>query len=62
MSLQYEAIMTCPNSGKLVSTGYVLTKPNFEDNEKPYGSFNCSACGQIHMWSHEKVTIALTHK
>lgn len=62
MTSQYEVFMVCPNTEKLVSTGYVLTKPEFAKDERPFGPLNCTACGGIHMWSYDKVMILSMYK
>lgn len=59
MPAQYEAFVTCPKTGQEVTTGFVLNKGHFAEDEKPYGTFNCSACKEAHFWSYEKTTVRL---
>lgn len=62
MPSQFEVFIECPSTGKLVSTGYVVAKPAFGDDEKPYGSFNCSVCNNAHVWNYKESQILEVHR
>ncbi len=53
MPSQYEVHTKCLNTGALVDTGSRIAKSVFGDEERPYGTFNCSSCNETHVWSSE---------
>ena len=61
MPSQYEAFIKCPETNKLVNTGYKPKESSFNENEKPYGAFNCSSCHEAHHWSYEEAQVLETH-
>lgn len=62
MASQFEVLAICPITGKEVTTGAIVSKPTFDDNDNPYGPFNCSACGQIHVWDKATAKIVEVHR
>lgn len=62
MASQFEVFAICPTTGKKVATGAVVSKPMFDDAENPCGGFNCSACGQVHVWDKATATILEVHR
>lgn len=62
MLSQFEVFIKCPATGNLVSTGATTKSSTFGENEKPYGAFNCPACGAIHTWDHKQAEIHMVHK
>lgn len=45
-------IMTCPTTGKDVSTGFDIDKRSWDEptNTMTGNSFQCPACGTMHTW------------
>jgi hypothetical protein len=48
-----ELVITCPKTGKTVSTRFTMSKQIFEEpsNTIENSIVQCSACGQMHTWS-----------
>jgi hypothetical protein len=48
-------VITCPNTGKEISTGFGMDKRTFEDPTNVFrnNQVGCPACGQTHTWSKE---------
>lgn len=57
MQSRFEVFIKCPIKGSTVSTGYVVSGPEFKPDEKPTGVFNCPSCGQAHLWNTEQAQI-----
>lgn len=62
MPSRFEVFTKCPKTGDLVSTGYVTPNSTFNENDKPYGTFNCPACREAHFWSYDKAEIHEVHR
>lgn len=62
MPAQFEVFTTCPTTGKEVNTGVVVPNEAFSQNEKPYGTFNCPACQNGHVWTFDQVTIRTVYR
>ncbi len=43
--------IVCPNTGKLVSTGLLMSAAEFEQAVLAGNDLRCPACGRIHSWS-----------
>ena len=56
MPIEYEVHIECPTTKQPVSTGLKVEYREFGEN-KPYGTFNCPACGQAHPWAYDRAQI-----
>lgn len=45
-----QVVVTCPKTGKQVSTGMAMDKKSFETAIMSGNFFLCPACGQTHTW------------
>ena len=43
----------CPNTGRSVATGIVLTPEQFARGQLGRNVLRCTACGRVHHWSRE---------
>jgi hypothetical protein len=49
MTDRYVAMARCPTTGRLVSRSAEALRTR-GTQPKPYGSFDCPACGESHCW------------
>ena len=61
MNIEYRIFAKCPTTGKEVFTGANHNKSTFAQGEKPFGLFNCTACGNVHTWTHQDASIKETY-
>ena len=53
MSSHYEVFAKCPTTAAFIRTGHKVENSEFEENEKPYGQYNCSTCKKPHAWRYD---------
>jgi endogenous inhibitor of DNA gyrase (YacG/DUF329 family) len=53
-----EVMIKCPETGKLVPTGFSMDKASFESSSLKNNTLSdCPACGKNHVWSKEDAVL-----
>ena len=55
-------VFRCATRGVLVTTGSQTTRERFFADPSASGEFRCRACGSVHQWSADQVTLAAPSK
>jgi hypothetical protein len=50
-------MIKCPNTNKLVSTGFFMDKSSFDSSVLTNNSILCPACGKKHTWSKSEAVL-----
>jgi predicted RNA-binding Zn-ribbon protein involved in translation (DUF1610 family) len=50
-------VITCPKTGKTISTGMSMDKASFESATLTDNSVQCPECGQMHVWNKKDAQV-----
>jgi hypothetical protein len=51
-------LVRCPSTAKLTATGQTIEEQLWADAKVKDQKFNCSHCGQVHIWTKKDVVLA----